>query len=123
MAGPSSEAGSSDFRTILAAVQEYAAHDALSSSQPLHPYSSNPELTLGMLRNLINTTSDIASSLNAQVTMPWSNPKLLSLLRQQTAISHTVHNVSHVSLFCKTFLTFYRLIKPFAKLWTSCASA
>ena len=89
----SSDAGPSDFQTILSAVQQYAAHDGLNALQPLHPYSSNPELTLSMLRNLIATTSDIASSLNAQVTLPFTNPKLLSLLRQQTAISHTVHSV------------------------------
>lgn len=76
-----SEASPSDFRTFLSDVhswQEYASHDGLNALQPLHPYSPDPEVTLNMLRNLVNTTSDIASSLNA---LSFANPKLLSLLR------------------------------------------
>ena len=80
--------------TIQSILQEFASHDAFSDLQPLHPYSSNPEATINMLRSLINSTTDVASSLNAQVTLPFSNPKFLSLCREQSSISYTVHNVS-----------------------------
>lgn len=84
-----------EFRTVLSVVQEIASNDALSDRMyPLHPYSSNPETVISVLRNIIDATNDISASLNAQVTLPLSNPKTLSLLRQQTQISRTVHNVS-----------------------------
>ena len=98
-AASSSVAGPSNFRTILSVVQEIASNDVLSERiHPLHPYSQNPETTINMLQKIINASNDIAGSLNAQVTLPLSNQKTLSLLRQQTQISHTVHNVSRIFL-------------------------
>ncbi|KAJ3519988.1 hypothetical protein NM688_g9223 [Phlebia brevispora] len=80
-----------DLRTIMSVVQDFAAHDALAERvHPLHPYSSDPEISISMLRDLIDATSNISASLNAQVTLPLSNPKLLSLFKQQTSLSYTV---------------------------------
>lgn len=84
-----------NFRTVLSVVQKIASNDALSEQMHrLHPYSSDPETAISVLRSIIDATTDISASLNAQVTLPLSNPKALSLLRQQTQISHTVHTVS-----------------------------
>ncbi|OBZ67218.1 Tripeptidyl-peptidase sed3 [Grifola frondosa] len=40
---------------------------------------------------LENTTNQVSHSLNAHLALPLSNPKLLSLYRQQTSISQSVH--------------------------------
>lgn len=91
----SSQLPHSDLQTILSVVQSYASHDALSGRvHPLHPYSSNPEIAIDMLRSLADTSTNILGSLTAHAALQLSNPKLLSLFRQQTSISHTVHNVS-----------------------------
>ncbi|THH00798.1 hypothetical protein EW026_g1786 [Hermanssonia centrifuga] len=45
-----------------------------------------------MIKSLLDVTAQISGSLNAQITLPFSNPKLISLFKQQTVISHTVHN-------------------------------
>lgn len=88
-------ANAAGLRTILSVVQEFASHDALAERvHPLHPYSSDPETAIDMLRGLIDATTSISGSLNAQVTLPLSNPKLLSLFKQQTALNYTVRAVS-----------------------------
>ncbi|KAI0342145.1 hypothetical protein BDW22DRAFT_1407766 [Trametopsis cervina] len=76
-------------RLILSTVEEYASSEAFQQSP--HLFSADPDALISQLKELIDSTTQISSSLNAHSTLPLSNPKLLSLFRQQTAITHTVH--------------------------------
>ena len=94
---PSQSAPAPARQTLLSVVQDFASHDAFTErSHPLHPYSSDPEISTDMLKKLIESTTNIAGSLNAHVTLPLSNPKLLSLCKQQTSLSFTVRAVSQI---------------------------
>ncbi|KAH9915799.1 uncharacterized protein BXZ73DRAFT_92575 [Epithele typhae] len=85
--------------TVLSAFQQFTAPEVLSSNST-HPFSSSPEELTATLRRIIETTDKATMSLNAHHSLPLSNPKLLSLYRQQSSISHTVQqadqNVRHV---------------------------
>ena len=107
-------------QTLLSVVQDFASHDAFGERvHPLHPYSSDPETTIDMLKNLIDSTTNVADSLTAHFTLPLSNPKLLSLCKQQTALSYTVRAVSKICYICLNVSSLIgRPIKWCAKLWT-----
>ncbi|KAI0668479.1 hypothetical protein C8Q78DRAFT_993488 [Trametes maxima] len=85
--------------TILGAFQQFASQDAIASSS-LHPFASTPDENISVLRKLLETANQASLSLNAHISLPLSNPKLLSLYRQETIISHAVQqadqNVRHV---------------------------
>ncbi|KAI0373267.1 hypothetical protein BV20DRAFT_938026 [Pilatotrama ljubarskyi] len=85
--------------TILDAFQQYTSQDAFSS-RSLHPFASAPDDNVNALRKLLDTANQAALSLNSHISLPLSNPKLLSLYRQQTNISHAVQqadqNVRHI---------------------------
>ncbi|KAI0781385.1 hypothetical protein BD413DRAFT_464197 [Trametes elegans] len=96
---PEPKAASAVPPTVLSGFQQFTSQDAFSSDS-LHPFASNPEENLSALRKLLEIANQAALSLNAQSTLPLSNPKLLSLYRQQTQISHAVQeadqNVRHI---------------------------
>ncbi|KAI0648314.1 hypothetical protein C8Q79DRAFT_905736 [Trametes meyenii] len=75
--------------TILGAFQQFASQDAIASSS-LHPFASTPDENISALRKLLETANQASLSLNAHLSLPLSNPKLLSLYRQETNISHAV---------------------------------
>ena len=50
------------------------------------------------LRKLLDTANQAALSLGAHLSLPLSNPKLLSLYRQQTNISYAVQQVIELNL-------------------------
>jgi hypothetical protein len=79
--------------SILSVVQKFASSEALAQHSP-HLFSADPDVVLAQLKELIETTVHISGSLNAHPSIPFSNAKLYSLLRQQTAMTNTVHNVS-----------------------------
>ena len=79
--------------TILSALQQFASPDVFTSSE-LHPFASSPEDTVATLRRLVDATNQAALSLNAHLSMPLNNPKLLSLYRQQATIASSVQQVS-----------------------------
>ncbi|OSC96619.1 hypothetical protein PYCCODRAFT_1420848 [Trametes coccinea BRFM310] len=85
--------------TVISAFQQFAAQDAISSNS-LHPFASSPDDNMAVLKKLIETANQAALSLNAHLSMPLSNPKLLSLYRQHTNISYSVQqadqNVRHI---------------------------
>ncbi len=114
MDAESSQASNS--QTILSVVQDFASHDAFSQPlSPVHPFSSDPETSVNMIKSLLDVTAQISGSLNAQITLPFSNPKLISLFKQQTVISHTVHNVSLMppTSYLLTYTPIVRLIKQY----------
>ena len=104
---PSQSAPAQARQTLLSVVQDFASHDAFRErSHPLHPYSSDLEISTEMLKKLIESTTNIAGSLNAHVTLPLSNPKLLSLCKQQTSLSFTARAVSQIfnqAIFAEQF--------------------
>ncbi|KAJ7039222.1 hypothetical protein C8F04DRAFT_1087546 [Mycena alexandri] len=75
--------------TLLSTVQRFKAHTLPTSGT--HPFSPSAEESCTMLANLIQTAGQLSSTLDSYLTMPLTNPKLVSLLRQQAAISHTLH--------------------------------
>ncbi|KAI0350193.1 hypothetical protein OH77DRAFT_1507079 [Trametes cingulata] len=85
--------------TLLDAFQRFTSRDAISSHS-VHPFASAPDENINALRKLLDTANQAALSLNTHATLPLSNPKLLSLYRQQTSISHAVQqadqNVQHI---------------------------
>lgn len=85
--------------SILSVLQNYASSDAFSAQSP-HPFCADPDEVVSQLKGLIDATSNISSCLNTHMTIPVLNPKLYSLLRQETAITHTVH---HVTLLLSVF--------------------
>ncbi|KAJ7124939.1 hypothetical protein C8R44DRAFT_668822 [Mycena epipterygia] len=75
--------------TLLSTVQTFKAH-ALPTNAA-HPFSTSAEKSCTMLATLIQTAGQLSSSLDSYLAMPLTNPKLVSLLRQQASISQTLH--------------------------------
>ncbi|KAF9264189.1 hypothetical protein L218DRAFT_863517 [Marasmius fiardii PR-910] len=77
-------------QTLLSSLQNSKADDALAS-RVTHPFATSSETTCGLLRDIIQATDQVASSLNQYGSTTFTNPKLISLLRQQAAIQHSLH--------------------------------
>ena len=92
MSAPAPDPKSAFPATVLTALQQFTSPDAFPSTG-LHPFSSSPEEMLLTLRRIVDTTNQAAVSLNAHLSLPLSNPKLLSLYRQQASISYAVQQV------------------------------
>ncbi|KAJ7690619.1 hypothetical protein B0H17DRAFT_935787 [Mycena rosella] len=75
--------------TLLSTLQGFKAH-ALPTDAA-HPFSPSAEASCTMLATLIQTAGQLSSSLDSYLAMPLTNPKLVSLLRQQASISQTLH--------------------------------
>ncbi|KZT20118.1 hypothetical protein NEOLEDRAFT_1076393 [Neolentinus lepideus HHB14362 ss-1] len=80
-----------DAETFLTALQKYATSDAFASNA-LHPFSTSSETSTSELRGLLDATSLLSQSLNLHATLPYSNPKLVSTLRQHANIQSTFHS-------------------------------
>ncbi|PCH43561.1 hypothetical protein WOLCODRAFT_103768 [Wolfiporia cocos MD-104 SS10] len=89
--GSSSASGYLD-ANLLSLVQRFLAQQATFTTHSTHPFASSPEAPLTLLRDVVETLSQVSHSLSLQLSLPLANPKLLSLYRQQTAISHTLHS-------------------------------
>ncbi|KAJ7188498.1 hypothetical protein C8R46DRAFT_1157516 [Mycena filopes] len=75
--------------TLLSTVQRFKAHTLPTNG--IHPFSPSAEESCTLLANLIQTAGQLSSTLDSYLTMPLTNPKLVSLLRQQASISQTLH--------------------------------
>lgn len=82
-------------RSIL---QKFNAPHAFPSGS-VHPFSASCPATVALLNELIRTTDDISNSLITYTSHPFSNPKLVSYLRQYASISGDVHQVRPISAF------------------------
>jgi len=78
--------------TLLSTIQQFTAHDVLQFP-PIHPFAASSENSTGILQDMIQATAQVSHSLNLHSSIPLTNPKLVSILRQQAAISHTLHLV------------------------------
>ncbi|KAJ7497097.1 hypothetical protein FB451DRAFT_1210047 [Mycena latifolia] len=75
--------------TLLSTVHGFKAHTLPTNAA--HPFSPSAEAACTMLATLIQTTGQVSSSLDSYLSMPLTNPKLVSLLRQQASISQSLH--------------------------------
>ncbi|KAK1229192.1 hypothetical protein PQX77_007764 [Marasmius sp. AFHP31] len=78
--------------TLLSAIQNSKADDALAS-RVTHPFATSSESTCGLLLDIIRATDQVANSLNQYVSTAFTSQKLVSSLRQQAAIEHSLHLV------------------------------
>ncbi|KAJ7668419.1 hypothetical protein DFH06DRAFT_1181631 [Mycena polygramma] len=79
--------------TLLSTVQRFKA--SALPTDGAHPFSPSAEASCTLLANLIQTAGQLSSSLDSYLAMPLTNPKLVSLLRQQASISQTLHLSNH----------------------------
>lgn len=78
--------------TLLSTIQRFTAHDVLQSPA-IHPFATSSEDLTTILHDMIQATDQLSHSLDLHSSIPLTNPKLVSILRQQAAISHTLHLV------------------------------
>jgi len=69
-------------------------HDV--SPQKTHSFTSRSEDSCAHLKQLAQAADQITHSLNGYLTLPWSQPKLISLLRQQSSLTSTIRIVKHL---------------------------
>ena len=86
--------------TLLSKIQPFTAFDVLQSPAT-HPFATSSEDSTVILHDLIQATTQLSHSLDLHSSIPLTNPKLVSILRQQSAISHTLH------LVCRSHLERY----------------
>lgn len=48
----------------------------------VHPFASETADSISLLKSLLETTNNISESLSAYSTVEWTNPKVISFLRQ-----------------------------------------
>jgi hypothetical protein len=83
--------------TLLSSLAPFQRPDNFPSDA-IHPFATNAPKTCDLLQDLINATEQISTSLRLyEASAQWTNPKLVSLLRQHTAIEHTSYTVRHRS--------------------------
>lgn len=87
---------SSKVQTLLSSIQTLRAKINVDDALPAraaHQFSASSQDSCALLQDLIQTTHELSHSLNTYMSTPISNPKLVSLLRQQSSISSSLHAV------------------------------
>ncbi|KAF9467288.1 hypothetical protein BDZ94DRAFT_1305379 [Collybia nuda] len=77
-------------QTLLSTIQRFQKHNILPNNVD-HSFASSAEESCTLLQDLINATDQVANSLDIYSSTPWSNPKLVSLLRQHSSIVHRLY--------------------------------
>ncbi|KAI5117227.1 hypothetical protein M0805_001585 [Coniferiporia weirii] len=84
-----------DTQTLLSYLLKTVPYDAFPSDpqpQTLHPFApSSPDAPLTLLRDLADASTVLHSTLQAYSNLPVSDHKLVSILRQSTALIHSLH--------------------------------
>lgn len=82
--------------TILSSVQELLSQSqqVLAAPHAAHPFASAPGETMALLNRIIEETDQVSHALAASLSMPLTNPKVLSLYRQHAAMSNALHTVT-----------------------------
>jgi hypothetical protein len=92
------QASNTPLPTLLSSLESFTRSDAFSK-HAVHPYATDAPDACGLLQDLINTTENISHSLQTyNSSLQLTNPKLISLMRQQTSLEHTAHSVSRSHL-------------------------
>jgi len=82
-------------KTLFSALEDIRTnHDV--SPQKTHSFASGSEDSCAHLKQLAQAADQITHSLNGYLTLPWSQPKLISLLRQQSSLTSTIRTVRHL---------------------------
>jgi len=82
--------------TLLSSLETFQKPDSFPKDA-VHPFASNAPKTCNLLQDLINTSEQISTSLRLyEASAQWTNPKLVSLLRQHATIEHTAYTVSRL---------------------------
>ncbi|CCL99840.1 uncharacterized protein FIBRA_01864 [Fibroporia radiculosa] len=77
---------------LLSVVQQFTLQEAeISAQTSVHPFASMPDNPSAILHGIIEATSQMSHSLEAHLSLPFTNQKLLSLYRQHAAIARTLH--------------------------------
>lgn len=78
--------------TLLSSIHKFIVHNDFPV-RAVHPYASGSEAPTALLEQLVATADNMSHSLQMYSTMPVSNPKLVSLLREHAAISRSIYTV------------------------------
>lgn len=92
--GPSSRP-----QTLLSAVHALTAPDAFPSStaQALHPFEESDttkNAALPKFKDILSATSLMSMALSSHLSLPITDPKLVSLMRQHAALAQELNGVS-----------------------------
>lgn len=81
--------------TLDSSLSRFQEYNALPDDI-LHAFSAKGISSTNLLQDLIETTNNLSSSLAAYNSTEWTNDKLVSLLRQSSAISQSLYTVRNV---------------------------
>ena len=91
-----------NIESILSYLQQFTPFDAfpvVSESHSIHPFAADVKnVPLTALRNLSRVSGSLKNCLVAYNDATVSDPKLVSLLRQCTALITNLHTVSYASI-------------------------
>ena len=80
--------------SLLSSLEAFQRQDAVPSSA-VHPFASTAPDSCVLLQDLINTSDQISRSLGiCDSSIPWTNTKVVSLLRQHSSIEFSAFSVS-----------------------------
>lgn len=79
--------------TLDSSLSRFQEYNALPEDV-LHSFSAKGNSSSNLLKDLIETTNNLAHSLAAYSSIEWTNEKLVSLLRQSSGISQALYTVS-----------------------------
>lgn len=91
--------------TLLSTIQKIQSSEARLHAS--HPFASSSDASITLLHDMLDTMNLLTHSLNIYMSIPISNPKLVSLLRQHATISHNIYVV-------RPFLLSFSHTKPLA---------
>jgi len=81
-------------QSLLSSLESFQKQDAFPP-HAVHPFASTAPDACVLLQDLINATDQVSRSLDiCDSTIPWSNTKVVSLLRQHSSIEYSAISVS-----------------------------
>lgn len=80
----------STHKLISSALQNIQAGIPVSNN---HPFAAGSEDSYAYLEQVTQAADQIINSLDSYLSIPWSQPKLVSSLRQQSNLTSTLHSV------------------------------
>jgi hypothetical protein len=89
--------------TLLSALTKFTSEKAIPAGG-VHPFATSAPAVVALLNDIVRSTDQISNALSTYVTHPFSNPKVVSLLRQHATVASNVYNVSLHQSYPFTFL-------------------
>ncbi|KAF9445919.1 hypothetical protein P691DRAFT_777244 [Macrolepiota fuliginosa MF-IS2] len=78
-------------KTLSSVLEDIQAHNDIPSEKN-HPFASGSEDSYAFLQQIAQAADQVSNSLNAYISLPWAQPKLISLLRQQSNLTGTMRS-------------------------------